>query len=271
MSTNCLVTKLKEVVSNDNLKEIGVMYITLSYKNAAMLDITSSVDQDIIASEGNFIVSYQKVKTLHLKANTKTTVYSDAQLKVKIPNKYVITYIHYKSSIPEFNIEDLEYSMGLTAIAGNTDSTNITGNIKYLKNKVSMTELVIPYSKVTGELSDIADLKHLTNLNISNTKISGDIRTLSSFIELTNIKIAGSNIYGTLESLVVGQVSGGRTSGSIAMGHLRFCPNVTFNGVNPNDSNATLTWEPNSAESTNTDVSYNGVTITINANGNKVE
>ena len=93
-------------------------------------------------------------------------------------------------------------------------------------------------------------------------KLDGDVESFGNLTSLITLKIGETVLGGTLESLVKAQVGNGRTSGSIVMGYLK-TTNVTFNGVKPNDNEATLTWEPNSEDATKTDITYNGVSVTI--------
>lgn len=126
-------------------------------------------------------------------------------------------------------------------------------------------------SKVVGDISSLSELVNLEVININlNTDITGD---LLSFAKLINLKYlnpgsAGNHVHGIVEKLIAAQVANGRTSGIIkwagSSGN-----NVRFNGNTFGYSaGRNFTWVPNSSDNTKTDITCDGTTITVDADGN---
>lgn len=260
MSTNCLVTKLKGVVNNDNLDLFGYMGIKTSTGNI-MFELSDAgtvkilhgtvggnTEIPIVAGQYKYLVQYGTIAV--------DSGYDE--MIVYIP-KYTIKRLYTNAS--PINLEDLQYSSPLVelklgacnplkyseaafnGILENLDILYITNTSTVVNNgPIDVTEIgangimtKLSFSGIatglTGSLNK-AGMSPLTELNVPNTK----------------------EVSLSIETFVANNRAAGRTTGSLSLPYLGGC-NCTFNGesVAIQASNS-LSW-------TATTITLNGVTI----------
>ena len=266
MANNCLFTKLKGVVNNDSLKIFGAFKISANCASSLKLKVQSTKAQNVKVLEGFVSIRGENVSEFTVPANTLYTIFSDVSRKIVLlfSDKYSIVSFESPYASLGFDLEDLKYSDNLHIVDCAVDSVDVIGDVSSVENLNLIEKFNLDHSsKVTGNISTFSGLTTLTELKLSGcNRLEGDIESFGNLTSLISLRLGETVLGGTLESLVKAQVGNGRTSGSIVMGYLK-TTNVTFNGVKPNDNEATLTWEPNSEDATKTDITYNGVSVTI--------
>lgn len=157
-----------------------------------------------------------------------------------------------------------EYIPYVTSVKSSSNNLGVAGDIRNL-NKLKDT---ITYLKYRADLlTEEIDVKHfaftkVTDINfLSSTMIVGDIQGLGSCLAATNIAFGHSKCSGTVESLIKKMVSLGKTSGSFTCSSTNNS-DVTFNGSKSNAISG-VSWVPNSIDATKTDITMNGITVTV--------
>lgn len=225
---NCLVTKLKENVNNNNLLKIGVIRFDINFED------TPNNDRKI-RTQGNWVKSYKVVGngkmylTLSDAQNdtngfTETPenfkaedlFYSAGRYSIDLYSKYELPKLIVASStysgIKVKELSDIKYSSGLsilkcTFIYGDisilpmlpltqieiTESDGIYGDIASLAN-LALTSLTLSETKVSGDIASLANMSALTTLNLSYTDCSGDVNVFTDntkFVNLTSLNLRG--------------------------------------------------------------------------------
>lgn len=259
----CLVTKLKSSVNDDNLRLVGEIRVV---KNSGMenngencyIGIASSETMEAtILNEGYFCLSTgEKDVTVGKTKDFTSDLWVSAGSVVRIAPRYMVTRINF--SRLSMDLSDLSYLENLTnlTIKGN----GIKGNIESLSvSPLSDVQITDTGDNVVGSLESIKDLSKLTSISINRTRISGDIaKCFGKSVGLSNMQIAESEMSGSIESFVAKQISNGRTSGTVYLPYAKLCGKVTFEGLLLKDnsnvpaqsannsfswtSNGTITW-----------------------------
>lgn len=276
---NCLVTKLKSVVNNDNLPKIGCLYFKAKTLASAgnysyLLRLETNDEVTISIKEEGYQFrrgdSQTLVRSYTLTSNMGITdfEFENGDYTVEVTNKYSITKLYFGYAAETFNkllnvdIDELKFNSGLTELSL-WNSVDTCGSLSSLERK-NLTKLDLSKSKVTGNITSIASMTGLTALNFNNTEIEGDISTLSEHTGLKILRVSdyitgsitslgkatqlttldASNIEGTYEELATAMISNGRTSGTL----LIITNKLTYNGeylanasITFNGSNYTVT------------------------------
>ena len=256
MANNCLVTKLKAVVNNSNLKKLGVLDIygtgnaDIGFKGSSPITV-KCISGSMYSDQARTQAITEK--EIPVSANA-AYVYITNGTHIEVSNKYAITFVYATPQTEKISTEDFKYSTGITRLT----VPQIKGNLSDLSGLTSCTtlELVgasVPYnSELEGAASDIAGLTALTKINLLRAQhIYGSFESLGKCIALTEIKIAETRIAGTVEAFVARQRGAGRTTASNIAISLAL---TTFNGNSVTHDPTTLSW-------TATTITFNGVTI----------
>ncbi len=210
---NCLITKLKGRVSNNELLKLGEMRFyflkdKVSSPKAATRSITLTFTEDTtISITGGHFTDSDLVQnlgtTLHLNKLEPKAIYVSNEEGFISVNKYQLKDIKitdvYLTSKIYFNIDDLKYSNYLTSLEGNSNLVN--GDIASLKEKESLTKILMEATQVSGDISAFSNMTGLTSVNISRTKVSGDISVFSNMTNLSNLILADTQVSGNIASL----------------------------------------------------------------------
>lgn len=222
---NCLVTKLKGVVSNDSLLKLGEVKISFTDKGTGSFSVYYDEEADLEITGASFKNEENTVlgNTMKANAGVQTKVFPTSRpCTISLFNKYAITKISssgngFDVDLVQFlqckrmtsvflnetqvhgNINGLSLMSNLTGIGLNT--TNVSGDLSSLLHKTQLTYLNLGNTKVSGDISAIAGNKGLTSLIVSNTKINGDISVLSDLTELTLFSAYSNNLSGNINTL----------------------------------------------------------------------
>ena len=281
MANDCLLTKLKGVVDNDNLKIYNTILtrentsgnvLTFLYNASNPVKIEVIGDGTLVNVDGT--VDYGKSRE-----GTNIFAKYSGNGKIKISNKYDITLLHITSSTEKdlIDAEDLVFvnitELELTNIKLDVNKLNITtlsnflftgsnvnGNIVNLLNKNdSLTSVKFNNTNVVGDFYNIKNTiaEAITTLYMYNSKISGDISAFGRFVNLNQMSFSATDISGSVESFVQAARAAGRTSfANSEQKNWYFNNAITFNG------NAVGGGGKNDFSWTATTITLGGVTIT---------
>jgi hypothetical protein len=269
---NCLVTKLKGVVDNDNLPILGKLAFNAKRGTGNNVyglnrigfneDATIEVLHGSIGGQRSITIFANTFPYL-IELGEFVTDEGYDYLTIVVP-KYNIKYLTFLQSLDvnfgvNVNMNDFEYSIlsGLYIIY-NGDRQN---KIKVIMNKSvseKLTELEMASSEIQGEPFDVTDLGlngRLSRLGLGGvTNLIGSMNNLGfspiSYLGGPNTKNVSFNI----EQFVANNRTAGRTTGSLSLPYIGAC-NCTFNGA------AVDNQESNSLSWTATTITFNGVTI----------
>lgn len=192
---NCLVTKLKSVVDNDNLRRLneirfvataqgtGTNPVKLTYSN---LGATGEVEYEVISGNAYFMNATSTVNYgTYVKSSNDIVLYvTSGQAEISIKNfnlvatklgygtndNYLYPYKLYNDNAPIciFNTDEFTKNLHtqLTAIG-----TYMTGDVASLNNLVNLTSLKVNKAdgvRVWGKLSDLSPIVGLNTLIFGN-------------------------------------------------------------------------------------------------------
>lgn len=252
---DCLITKLKGVVNDDSLNQLGVLHIFQPYKEDADINskylliitganpVTLSSDFGFDEGEKTYTVGANSVRGFHVSNNAKgnnvwiQNVYDIKGIQMLYQNFYtqreLDALIHsktlkklYVSSMQENMSVDANDLLGLTYIIFLGNSVKITNVRRILQNKnLIYVSLGIQNTKDLSidDFQDYENLQHLSYAGGDFTKLPKSIRDYdyTTTYELT----------GTIEDLVANQRLLGRTTGAIHISWISSIVGVTFEKI----------------------------------------
>lgn len=271
MANNCLVTKLKGVVNNNNLIKLGdfIFPKVRDDFDGDGANIAFQANQNMLIEDldGNFYNrDYNKIY------NTACFETIPPGHRIRINSKYNVTMANISFEGEPFNgetgrvkLKDLQYCTYLETISIPGMDITIYENVNPMPSVTS-----ISFINAVGEtsLSDIVRIfPNLNSLRFSANRgnITGSFVDISPLISLTEIQLGEcKDVDGSIEDFVIAQKLLGRTSANIKCLYFK-STKITFNGesVSQEINTTNLIWNPNASNPSNTDVTYNGVTITI--------
>ena len=159
---NCLVTKLKGVVDNPDLKEFGFGYAIVEDASLIGVHQYSRIEADTI-------------KTFKISGATFKDGSTEKSIRVlgfdNLPDTgaYVIKY-------PKYNLQRIDF-VSPQGVWGRPAITFETEEIKYSPN---LNAIVLVEQRINGKLSDLANISVLSYLNIRSVKgtITGTLNDL---------------------------------------------------------------------------------------------
>ena len=258
MANNCLVTKLKAVVNNSNLKKLGVFDIygtgnaDIGFKGSSPITVKCISGSMYSDSARTQAITEKEIPV----SDNAAYVYITNGTHIEVSNKYAITFVYATIATDKISTEDFKYSTGITRLT----VPQIKGELSDLSGLTSCTTLELVGSSIQyvdahdlkGDIADIAGLTALTKINLMRAReVYGSFESLGKCTALTDIKIADTFIAGTVEAFVARQRGAGRTTASNISINLA---NTTFNGTSVTHNSVTLSW-------TATTITFNGVTI----------
>jgi len=192
MANNCLITKLKSVVNNDELMKLGeiVVYNEVTSNTTIRFDRSTPYGYTPLsirtyADDGTLIRTIS-----HTNGNITIT---PEEKKILIDQKYDLMVAQFNGTV-NFDPNQILYSKGLYAF-------NMGSNLWFLENTFDVSKLSVlsdlqqltiinNRNNIVGELTDIARLSKLQSINIRETGISGDLEDLASLAYLHEVNIA---------------------------------------------------------------------------------
>lgn len=191
MANDCLVTKLKSVVDNDNLNILGGIKFKVKGSNIRMgIFIAPLVGKEYtltLLEEGKTFSNPRGYARLIDSKNVVFTDYNNDAITINgadantlsdvlLKSKYDIREIFQNAHA--INLSDLEYSTGMLVL--NCSDASCVGNLTSLKNLTNLERVDLSWNQdVTGEINDLSNLTNLTSINVGGVsrKISGSIST----------------------------------------------------------------------------------------------
>jgi hypothetical protein len=244
---DCLVTKLKGTVQNDNLPKLGVLkfYVPASTDQYIGLGAIASSD----ASNPCKIVGNGVDRAIQILPIADGIVPISEGGYYEITNKYCLAKITFSfalaASTPNdkaLDISEFNYCP-LVNLGG-----KFKGNLEdFVPQNYSVLEILdgINCEELGGDISYLANFTSLTIINFNTCKsITGNISSLAS-LNLTSLKLPGSsNVGGSVEGYVAACVSLGKTSGTISL-NLPECGVTWKDATFPSGGGiGDCTWEP---------------------------
>jgi len=271
MANDCLVTKLKGVVDNDNLMKLGEVDIQIS-------DVTQTVDVffNIISTENvtlenytqNFVDVNKQDTGINKKTGTSVSAFALQGDKIAIYPKYSITSVSMSTFFADsgFTPKDINYMSSLATFKGTLfgDLDDIT---EVNRNMVLFTALK---GSLSGHLASLTKFSNVREIKLGSNgyNVEGNLQDLAP---LTSLKILHlgecGKVAGSIEAFVLAQVALGRSTVSsqeaLKCGYFSMT-NITFNGQPITSLNVKdLYWQPNALDSSKTDITFDGVTVTV--------
>ena len=196
MANNCLVTKLKGVVDNDNLSQIGEFKCKLlvsSNSGITRLDFIESSDSlvyiTLLDDDVTFASATVPAQIIDSKHAILSNTYGQALsvsgasegdwINVKVKSKY--KFIHIARKFDGCLLSDLNYCEELTGFYPKNVCTCV-GTFYDLAKITSLERLEINYAEhITGNISELGSLVNLTTLGVCEnsalyTNFCGDFK-----------------------------------------------------------------------------------------------
>ena len=279
---DCLVTKLKGVVNDDSLNQLGVLHIFQPYKenannNSKFLQIITGTNPVTLSSdfgfdegEKTYTVRANSVREFHVSNNAKgnnvwiQNVYDIKGIQMSDQNFYtqreLDALIHsktlkklYINSTQENMSVDANDLLGLTYIIFQSNSVKITNVRKILQNKNLISASLGVQNTKDLSINDFQDYENLQRLSFAG----GDFTKLPKSIREYNYSITYEHT-GTVEGFVTNQRLLGRTTGAIKITWIKTMVGVTF------ESTELKTWWENKGYTKNDGfISWDSSTITV--------
>ena len=201
---NCLVTKLKSVVDNDNLLRIGEykMHINLS-SDAQNVKIIGSGGTITILGNNNYYFTKNGQQTKTIEYSSVIATWPAGEYDVLFTNKYSITICDGADGI---DLEVFSFSDRINYIS----ASNAHGNITFLNGKTLGLGFSLGGTQnfnVTGPLSAIASATRNAPVKIQHTSIVGDITLLGNTGSKLISVVESPYITGSLEDFVAALAS----------------------------------------------------------------
>ena len=252
---NCLVTKLKGVVDNDNLPIYGKAVIVIGTsdpsfrfnKNTTVKVLGGTVD-------GQTEISVNAGHALLILSSTIVSdgTYGEGKVGLLI-DKYALTHME---RIQKFDLEDILYSpFVFLQVIPSTIVENVE-KFPVLCKKQEFTGINTNSSNIALDVTELGSNGVMTDIRlISNNAAYGSLNKAGMSPLTSNFNVPNTkNVSLNIETFVGYQRAAGRTTGSFSIQYLGAC-NCTFNGETvSNRADNSLSW-------TATTITLNGVTI----------
>ena len=240
MANNCLVTKLKGVVDNNNIPVYGCIKVDIFQRGVAMVQraivvackgtIKSTVPLDIYNLSGEVIYS-QVTQAVFDNTDTICIVFPDLEGTAWLPVKYEGGF-DLPSNIPnigsfgdgqvgyEIDMSQLEYFTGsgiatsVLVAKGNFEPSTVLGNLV----RFDLIEFSNERSgSFVMDLSIVPQkMPNLTSITLNGSmNVSGNVTDLSMNVALTLLNLRLTKVTGNLEDLFNNMFANGRTSGTL--------------------------------------------------------
>jgi hypothetical protein len=224
---NCLVTKLKGVVDNDNLDVFGQVVFIYKKNDDNWINLHATNSGEIEATIVGATVStvagdVVKVDDTHVLLSTnkgfKCTSLGE-YFKIIVPNKYKVTSydmsnmpnaiykgdIYYspvsKIVLNSTNVDGIGRDEFLDVLRFDLDSMSAICKSRLLTLALNLQDFPERMGQFKGSLSSISDCPTLQYLSLVGTNIGGDLSNLGSLTTLSRVDIIDTPINGNIASL----------------------------------------------------------------------
>lgn len=188
----CLVTKLKSTIDNDDLLELGALRVRHEYDSVQPYaqGITHTAEA---TNKGARIVGDGTFSNGTKAITGESFTSSAGNYDIIVFDKYTLVNIfsetHNISYGLTMNINDLKYSPNLKKLGAsrNTNgSTESTGDLSTFANFTKLEVLVLNDSQITGDIANLKNSINLSKINIYNSCISGALEDLLNGLATNN-------------------------------------------------------------------------------------
>lgn len=183
MANNCLLTKLKGTVQNENLLKLGELKLRVNSETNFRCIIGNGSSVDFLDASGNVVQHYEG-------SWFDSTV--DASVKIiNIANKYTLNYLTIMAKPEGFSFKDIEYSrLNGLYVSGAWDVSMEQLNRLELLSEITITN----NNLLTGDIGDLKNhpnAANITTVNFSNSNdyIAGDLDNFLAMPLLKNINL----------------------------------------------------------------------------------
>ena len=200
---NCLVTKLKGVVNNDNLVKIGEYKMHVNVDSATDVKIVGSDGTITILGNNNYYFTKNGQQTKTIEYSSVAATWPAGEYDVLFTNKYSVTICDGANGI---DLEVFSFSDRLNYIS----ASNAHGDITFLNGKTLGLGFSLDGTNnfnVTGPLSAIASATKNAPVTFQFTSIVGDIALLGNTGSKPISVVQSPYITGSLEGLVAALTS----------------------------------------------------------------
>lgn len=239
MTNDCLVTKLKGVVQNDNLKKMGEVRFTFDqYQGEETAGIILVIDAGthpfkVEALDGGYILDNtmhnpQPVSVLEHTGRFWIQIPNQPKFRLIITSKYELTELSFSSDTNAgkersraTEVEQFDYMVDCVNLNLGIDLLGDFTKI-FTENSQLSTFAVRSYSlnslEITGDFDKMPLAACVNTLNSFSSSwsagITGNITYFAPFINLTNLSLMATAVTGTLEALA-DAMAVNRKSGSL--------------------------------------------------------
>lgn len=199
-----LVSKLQEVIDNDNLPYFNGVVIELQppYSNADFLG--DSINRDdpcyIKLFNGKFPDNSVEKPLNNLSSRLVPDNENQKILALLYPfDKLRVGPINNKARAK--NIQDVFdwAGAGITGLYFNNSSGY--GDIEAVKNLTALNALTLSNTNVSGDISTLKNLTALTTLGLSSTNVIGDIKAVKNLTALTKLGLSNTQVSGDINNI----------------------------------------------------------------------
>lgn len=209
---NCIVTKLKGVVDNDNLVKIGEGIIEVIDRPAPFQMTIGGTDGTLTMMDGATVnVGGSEVTTVAFGDITGT--FPAGTYRIKISGKYGLNAFadYYRYGVSNFKIpvDMIAYSPDMVTLG----FVYVDGDIKALKDLKKLQTFSV--YDISGVVSDLAALlnnnANLNGFQIYSQNFAGNLADLAAVTKNIAVNIKNTNINGDIRDLVAAWRSAGIT------------------------------------------------------------
>ena len=264
---NCLVTKLKGVVDNDNLNVLGCVDLSFNVSNDSEGITMFDVAQEVTILNGTF-VDGSTTKTVgpgEFRINTNTVILNDGEnvAKIRIPK-------YYLSDLGNLVMDEFDFNEVFKYAYSNDIGFFISTRVKNVYNMQDFVERLGKRLLLNSDIN-IVDGLDVTNLGLSGgltacrfedaKGITGTLDNLGySPITIITVPANSTNTMLTIENFVrnsVNPTKGNRPTGQFTCRSLHILANYKGGQISPSqDNNYTVSWQP--SETGKTLINVNG-------------
>lgn len=238
---DCLVTKLKASVNNDNLRKLGVFSFSMTPANAASFSFSAASALNVSGlpslTVGGAVINPQPYRYNGDGTSKTVTLQQGVKNTIEITNRHTISELIFSKN------------------ANDGFDSDLFGELKYLTG-LTRLDIINSNKNAIYNFEDLSDLTLMTIINVQNSGGIGDIaKSFGKMTALTTLQIGGiyCNVNGSLESFVQAQraapVPRTTESSGIIVSYI-YQTKVTFGGERITktygDNRAVLTWDASS-------------------------
>ena len=192
-----LVSKLQEVVDNDNLPYFNGVVIELQPPYSEFFFLGDSVNRNnpcyIKLLNGKFPDNYVEKPLNDLSSTLVPDNESQKILALYYPfDKLRVGPVNENKAHAK-NIQDVLDWAGAGTTGLYFKGSYGSGDIEAVKNLTALTTLNLSNTNVSGDIEAVKNLTALTLLGLSNTNVSGDIKAIKNLTALTTLSFSNSN------------------------------------------------------------------------------